>query len=40
MDDTGSMGDDMADLDGNGGHDAASGPEDEPLGRGLKDETI
>lgn len=40
MDDTGSMGDDMADMDGNAGHDAASGPKDEPLGRGLKDETI
>ena len=34
-DDTGA-----GDLDGNAGHDAASGPEDEPLGRGLKDETI
>jgi hypothetical protein len=26
--------------DANAGHDAASGPEDEPLGRGLKDEAI
>lgn len=30
----------MGDLDGNAGHDAASGPENEPLGRGLKDETL